>query len=154
MGMVADGASNRAIAQQLLIKENTVKKSLMRIYDKLGLSNRVELVLYALTHRGVDQTAASGCHLRLQSHSRWAPSIWAQKLSVGRSFESELIRGSLQIEAGHWIATMNCDLGVAAFGAHHAQNRHAEVHCLLGFCKGRAPLVLRTLTIENMELSA
>jgi DNA-binding NarL/FixJ family response regulator len=27
-----------------------VKKSLLRIYDKLGVSNRVELVLYALSH--------------------------------------------------------------------------------------------------------
>ena len=53
MIMVADGAGNRAIAQQLGIKENTVKKSLVRIYDKLGVCNRVELVLYALTHRGV-----------------------------------------------------------------------------------------------------
>jgi DNA-binding NarL/FixJ family response regulator len=55
VGMVADGAGNRAIAQQLGIKENTVKKSLMRIYDKLGLCNRVELVLYALTHRGPEK---------------------------------------------------------------------------------------------------
>ncbi len=59
VSLVAEGAGNRAIAKQLGIKENTVKKSLMRIYDKLGVSNRVELVLYALTHRGVDQTAAS-----------------------------------------------------------------------------------------------
>jgi len=55
VGMVADGAGNRAIAQQMGIKENTVKKSLMRIYDKLGLCNRVELVLYALTHRGPEK---------------------------------------------------------------------------------------------------
>jgi DNA-binding NarL/FixJ family response regulator len=51
VSLVAEGASNHAIADQLLIKENTVKKSLLRIYDKLGVSNRVELVLYALTHR-------------------------------------------------------------------------------------------------------
>ncbi|PYX25508.1 MAG: hypothetical protein DMG82_04785, partial [Acidobacteria bacterium] len=37
--------------------ENTVKKSLLRIYDKLGVSNRVELVLYALTHRGAEKSA-------------------------------------------------------------------------------------------------
>jgi DNA-binding NarL/FixJ family response regulator len=55
VSLVADGAGNRAIAKQLGIKENTVKKSLMRIYDKLGVSNRVELVLYALTHRGVEK---------------------------------------------------------------------------------------------------
>jgi DNA-binding NarL/FixJ family response regulator len=51
VSLVAEGISNREIAEQLLIKENTVKKSLLRIYDKLGVSNRVELVLYALTHR-------------------------------------------------------------------------------------------------------
>jgi len=41
---------------QLGIKENTVKKSLLRTYDKLGVSNRVELVLYALTHRGAENS--------------------------------------------------------------------------------------------------
>jgi DNA-binding NarL/FixJ family response regulator len=52
VNLVAEGTGNRDIARQLGIKENTVKKSLLRIYDKLGVSNRVELVLYALTHRG------------------------------------------------------------------------------------------------------
>jgi DNA-binding NarL/FixJ family response regulator len=51
VNLVAEGAGNKEIARQLGITENTVKKSLLRIYDKLGISNRVELVLYALTHR-------------------------------------------------------------------------------------------------------
>jgi DNA-binding NarL/FixJ family response regulator len=54
VNLVAEGLGNRGIAELLHIKENTVKKSLLRIYDKLGVSNRVELVLYALTHRGTD----------------------------------------------------------------------------------------------------
>ena len=48
--LVTDGMKNREIATELKVKENTVKKSLLRIYDKLGVSNRVELVLYALSH--------------------------------------------------------------------------------------------------------
>ena len=52
VNLIADGSSNRKVAQQLGVKENTIKKSLLRIYDKLGVSNRVELVLYALTHQG------------------------------------------------------------------------------------------------------
>ena len=55
VNLVAEGIGNRGIAEQLGIKENTVKKSLMRIYDKLGVSNRVELVLYALTHRRAER---------------------------------------------------------------------------------------------------
>jgi DNA-binding NarL/FixJ family response regulator len=58
VNLVAEGAGNRGIASQLGITENTVKKSLMGIYDKLGLCNRVELVLYALTHRGVERIPA------------------------------------------------------------------------------------------------
>lgn len=54
-GLVAEGTGNREVGQQLGIKESTVKKSLQRIYDKLGVSNRVELVLYALTHRGAEK---------------------------------------------------------------------------------------------------
>jgi DNA-binding NarL/FixJ family response regulator len=58
-GLVAEGIGNREVAHQLDIKESTVKKSLQRIYDKLGVSNRVELVLYALTHRGVEKSPST-----------------------------------------------------------------------------------------------
>jgi len=47
--LVAEGLCNREAAKQLNVTENTVKKSLLRIFDKLGVSNRVELVLYALS---------------------------------------------------------------------------------------------------------
>ena len=66
VNLVAAGAGNREIASQLGITENTVKKSLLRIYDKLGVSNRVELVLYALTHRDTQaypETVAPRTHL-------------------------------------------------------------------------------------------
>ena len=48
---MAAGLANAAIALQLGVAESTVKKYLLRIFDKLGVSNRVELVLYALTQR-------------------------------------------------------------------------------------------------------
>jgi DNA-binding NarL/FixJ family response regulator len=50
VNLVTEGMKNREIATELKVKENSVKKSLLRIYDKLGVSNRVELVLYALSH--------------------------------------------------------------------------------------------------------
>jgi len=56
VNQVVEGIGNRRIGQLLGIKENTVKKSLLRIYDKLGVSNRVELVLYALTHWAPERT--------------------------------------------------------------------------------------------------
>jgi len=46
--LVAEGMGNREIANQLNLSEHTVKNYLFRIFEKLGLSNRVELVLYAI----------------------------------------------------------------------------------------------------------
>ncbi len=48
VGLVAGGYSNRQTARQLALSENTVKKYLFHIFEKLGVSNRVELVLYAV----------------------------------------------------------------------------------------------------------
>jgi two-component system nitrate/nitrite response regulator NarL len=45
---VAEGLSNREIAQRLTLTEHTIKNYLFRIFDKLGVSSRVEVVLYAL----------------------------------------------------------------------------------------------------------
>jgi DNA-binding NarL/FixJ family response regulator len=42
------GWRNREIAQQLNITEQTVKNHLRSIYDKVGVSDRLELVLYAI----------------------------------------------------------------------------------------------------------
>ncbi|MEJ2008728.1 MAG: LuxR C-terminal-related transcriptional regulator, partial [Acidobacteriota bacterium] len=45
------GWRNREIAQHLTITEQTVKNHLRSIYDKVGVSDRLELVLYAIHQR-------------------------------------------------------------------------------------------------------
>jgi len=45
---LAEALTNREIAQRLKLTEHTVKNYLFRIFDKLGVSSRVEVVLYAL----------------------------------------------------------------------------------------------------------
>jgi DNA-binding NarL/FixJ family response regulator len=50
VALVADGLSNREVGAELGLTEHTVKKYLFRIFDKLGISSRVELVLYAVSH--------------------------------------------------------------------------------------------------------
>ena len=55
---VAEGLTNREIARRLKLTEHTVKNYLFRIFDKLGVSSRVEVVLYALGN-GEPRTPAS-----------------------------------------------------------------------------------------------
>jgi len=49
--MVTEGLPNSEISTSLGLSAHTVKNHLFRIYEKLGVSNRVELVLYALSGR-------------------------------------------------------------------------------------------------------
>jgi DNA-binding NarL/FixJ family response regulator len=46
--LIAQGASNRQIAGQLYLSENTVRTHLVHILGKLGLENRVQAAAYAL----------------------------------------------------------------------------------------------------------
>jgi len=48
---VAEGLSNREIAARLHLTEHTVKNYLFRIFDKLGVSSRVEVALYVFRTR-------------------------------------------------------------------------------------------------------
>lgn len=50
VALVAEGLGNRQIAVELNLSEHTIKKYLFRIFEKLGISTRVELVLYAVNH--------------------------------------------------------------------------------------------------------
>jgi two-component system, NarL family, nitrate/nitrite response regulator NarL len=53
--LVAQGFRNREIGEKLFISEQTVKNHLHNIFDKLGVSDRLELALYAIHHLLIDQ---------------------------------------------------------------------------------------------------
>lgn len=48
--VLAPGADNRRLAEELQMAEHTVRNHLSRIYDKLGVPNRLELYVYAQRH--------------------------------------------------------------------------------------------------------
>ena len=48
MALVAQGYKNKEMAEKMFISEQTVKNHLHNIFDKLGVSDRLELALYAI----------------------------------------------------------------------------------------------------------
>src|SRR5579862_9836971 len=52
VALVAQGYKNKAMAEKMFISEQTVKNHLHNIFDKLGVSDRLELALYAI-HKGL-----------------------------------------------------------------------------------------------------
>lgn len=80
--LVAEGMGNREIAQHLNLSEHTVKNYMFRIFEKLGFSNRVELVLYAIArlnqnpprvHTEVQPSLPAGAVRLVPTPRAWEP---------------------------------------------------------------------------------
>ncbi|HTV82111.1 MAG TPA: response regulator transcription factor [Acidobacteriaceae bacterium] len=54
VGCIVEGCSNRDIAKQFGLSEETVKRHLSNIFDKTGVSTRLELAMFAIAHHLVD----------------------------------------------------------------------------------------------------
>ena len=48
--LVAAGKKNKEVAEQLAISERTVRTNLTSVFQKLGVRDRIGLVMYALRH--------------------------------------------------------------------------------------------------------
>jgi DNA-binding NarL/FixJ family response regulator len=114
---VAEGLTNREIAEKLAISEHTVKNYLFRIFDKLGVSSRIEVILYAFGQINQPQRASFSevdaepqsqeetfrCLLRAAEHSCDAQLRVAQMLLEGRGVTRDRVaalKWSLAAERG------------------------------------------------------
>jgi DNA-binding NarL/FixJ family response regulator len=52
--LVTEGLTNKEISRKLSLSEHTIKNYMFRLFEKLGVSNRVELILYAFRQHGSD----------------------------------------------------------------------------------------------------
>jgi two-component system nitrate/nitrite response regulator NarL len=54
LGLIVAGYANKEIARASSVTEDSIKHHLTRIYEKLGVSNRVELATFATAHHLLD----------------------------------------------------------------------------------------------------
>ncbi len=58
VALIVQGCKNKDIAMQLNTKEQVIKNYLRNIYDKTGVSDRLELALFTIHHRNLAEAAA------------------------------------------------------------------------------------------------
>jgi len=81
--LLMEGLSNREIARNLDLSEHTIKNYLFRIFDKLGVSSRTELLLYAQSF-----LTPNGSHHKGPSS---APAIDAKAAEVTSSSAANIV---------------------------------------------------------------
>ena len=63
VALIVQGCKNKDIAEQLGTKEQVIKNYLRSIYDKSGVSDRLELALFTIHHRALAEAAAKAGNL-------------------------------------------------------------------------------------------
>ncbi len=63
VALIVQGCKNKEIATQLGTKEQVIKNYLRGIYDKIGVSDRLELALFTIHHRVLAEAAAKAGNL-------------------------------------------------------------------------------------------
>jgi hypothetical protein len=85
---VAEGLANQEIAERLAISQHTVKNYMFRIFEKLGVSSRLELLLYVLSRAGhsrevLNQLRSSGSRNNADPESANTQSVGERKSVTG-----------------------------------------------------------------------
>ena len=76
VALIAQGCKNREIALRLKTTEQVIKNYLRSIYDKTGVSDRLELALFTIHHRVLAQAAAE-IGSKIDAEEQSAPSAVA-----------------------------------------------------------------------------
>ena len=71
--LVAEGLTNRGVSVQMGLSEHTVRNHIFRIFDKLGVSTRVELVLYCFREQQLRGAATAHSAAPYKPSSKRAP---------------------------------------------------------------------------------
>ena len=109
---VAEGLTNTDISRQLNLSEHTVRNYLFRIFNKVGVSNRLELALYVIRHEKTFPSHVPQAARPLEVNRR----VTIDAHGVGKSQHSVLIP-DLPVRSAKVAAATS---GVSGTGAGHS----------------------------------
>ena len=80
---IVQGYKNREIAEQLFTSEQVVKNALRNIFDKIGVSDRLELALFVVHHRILAQATAAIPLVPARTHAAVAAVAAKGRMEMG-----------------------------------------------------------------------
>jgi two-component system nitrate/nitrite response regulator NarL len=95
---VAQGLTNREIAEHLGLSQHTIKNSLFRVFDKLGVSSRVELLTMTLSRTSQSESAGSSVWKNRADHDLLCDS----NLECQRAAERGSPSAQLELARFYW----------------------------------------------------
>jgi hypothetical protein len=137
---LVQGLTNREIAERMGLSPHTVKNYLFRVFDKLGVSNRTELLFMTLSHGGIAEETSE--HEPSAAMPNGNPADETNLAALRKKAEGGALSAQLSLSQAHWERRSQPEDLVRAYMWHLvAKQRTAEA----------GELITKQMTAQQIE---
>jgi DNA-binding NarL/FixJ family response regulator len=100
---LAEGLTNREIAERLGLSQHTIKNYLFRVFDKLGVSSRVELLFMTLSQASTPHAAPDSSLDRMDGHDHQEATVAVYRKAAEQGLPAAQVRLAQMYCNGHGV---------------------------------------------------